>query len=279
MRVKYLWSSRHTKTLKSGNKHRQAVPTIVKDMIRICDVVMEILDARFIEDTRNHQIEQHIAESEKRIIYVINKVDLGNEDDVIREVETKKLFPYVLISCKNRKGKTQLIERIKIEAKRGLRGKKMKIAHAGVIGYPNTGKSSLINFLTGRNAATTSKEAGYTKSMKKISLSSNVLLLDTPGIIPEKENSNIDVLDLKKHAKINVEPFNRVKNPELVVHQLMTDNKGMFEKHYGVDAKGDSEILVEEIGKRMKMVLKGGLVDMDRAARAIIRDWQEKKIG
>lgn len=277
MRVKYLWSSRHTRTLKSGNKHRQAVPTIVKDMIRICDVVMEVLDARFIEDTRNYQIEQHIAESEKRIIYVINKSDLRDEDETIREVESKKLFPYILISCKNRKGKTQLIERIKIEAKRGLKGKKMKIAHAGVIGYPNTGKSSLINFLTGRNAATTSKEAGYTKGMKKVRLSSNVLLLDTPGIIPDKENSNIVVEDLKKHAKINVEPFNRVKNPELVVHQLMKDNPGMFEKKYEIDARGDSEILIEALGKKKGLFSKGGIVDSDRAARAIIRDWQEKK--
>lgn len=278
MRVKYLFSSRHTRTLKSGNKHRKGVSFIVNEMIRICDVVLEVLDARFIDDTRNSDVEKSIKEQEKRIIYVINKSDLVDLDKLKEEAESKKLFPYVIISCKNGTGKGSLIEKIKIEAKRGLKEKNFKIAHVGVVGYPNTGKSSLINFLIGRKAAGTSSTAGFTKGMKKIRLSHGLLLLDTPGIIPTKEDTKVDTKVLEKHAKIDVEPYDRVKDPEFVVDKLLKNNPGKFEKFYGIDAQGDSEILIDELGKRKRFFSKGGIVDSDRTARMIIKDWQDAKI-
>jgi ribosome biogenesis GTPase A len=278
MRVQYLFSSRHTRTLKSGNKHRKAVSGIVGDMIKICDVVLEVLDARFIDDTRNKDVEASIAEQGKKLLFVVNKSDLRDEKELKEEIEKKKMFPYVIISCKNRTGKTNLIERIKIEAKRGLKEKSFKIAHVGIVGYPNTGKSSLINFLTARGAARTSPSAGFTKGMQKVRLSSSVLLLDTPGIIPAKEDTKVDVKVLEKHARIDVEPYNRVKNPEFVVLKIMRDVPGRLEKFYGIDANGDSEILIDELGKRKKLFTKGGVVDGDRTSRIIIKDWQDGKI-
>jgi ribosome biogenesis GTPase A len=278
VRIKYLWSSRHTRVLKSGNKHRKSVPKVVGGMIKICDVVLEVLDARYIDETRNKEVEENIKEQRKKLIFVINKCDLVEVDKLKEEAERKKLFPHVIISCKSGIGKGGLIERIKIEAKRALSEKKFEIAHVGILGYPNTGKSSLINFLTGRNATTTSSTAGFTKGMKKIRLSSGVLLLDTPGIIPSKEDTKYDREVLEKHAKIDVEPYDRVKEPEFVVDRIIKQNPEKLEKFYGVEADGDSEILIDELGKRKKLFAKGGVVDSDRTARAIIKDWQDGKI-
>jgi ribosome biogenesis GTPase A len=278
MRIKYIWSSRHTRTLKAGNKHRKAVSSIVADMIKICDVVLEVLDSRYIDDTRNRDVEESIKEQGKRVIYVLNKSDFVDAEELKRQAEGMKLIPYAIVSCKDNVGKGNLIEKIKIEAKRGLRGKKFKIAHVGVVGYPNTGKSSLINFLTGRSSAGTSSTAGFTKGMKKIRLSAGVLLLDTPGIIPVKEDTKVKAEVLEKHAKIDVEPFDRVKEPEFVVDRIMKEFPGRLEKFYGIKADGDSEILIDELGKRKNLFAKGGIVDSDRTARLIVKDWQDGKI-
>jgi ribosome biogenesis GTPase A len=278
MRIQYLFSSRHTRTLKSGNKHRKSVPSVVADMIRICDVVLEVLDARFIDDTRNIEIEKSVIEQGKRLIYLLNKSDLVDITKLKEEAEKKKLFPYIIMSSKSGVGKGKLMERIKIEAKRGLKDKKFEIARVGLVGYPNTGKSTMINFLTNRHDARTSAKAGFTKGLQKISLAKNILLLDTPGIIPAKEDSKIEQENIKKHTKINVETYDRIKNPELAVSELMKSHAGLFESYYNIKADGDSEKLIEEIGKKNNFMAKGGIINTDRAARLIIKEWQFGKI-
>jgi len=260
------------------NQHKKAVPGVVREVIRISDVILEILDSRFLDETRNPEIETVMKELNKRVVYVLNKADLRDIDELKAEAEKKKLFPYVVVSCKNKIGKGHLIERIKIEARRVLSEKKYKIAHVGVIGYPNAGKSSLINYLTGRNVAATSPEAGFTKGMKKIRLSKGILLLDTPGVIPEKESASRSLNDLQKHSKINAKTLSKIKDPELTVDGLMKGNPGLFEKHYKIDANGDSEKLIEELGRRSHLLLTGNRVNMDRVARKIIQEWQEGKI-
>src|SRR3989344_7781053 len=149
-RIKFIFSSRHTRTIDPHNRHRTAFPKIVSNMIKICDVVLEVIDSRFIDDSRNIEIEKLVEENGKKLVYILNKVDLVDLDKVKEEAERKNLFPYIVVSTKKEIGKGKVIERIKIEVKRALKEKKFAIGHVGVIGYPNTGKSSLINFLTGR---------------------------------------------------------------------------------------------------------------------------------
>jgi len=277
VRVRYLFSSRHTRTLKSGNKHKKAVATVIKEVIKISDVVLILLDARFIDKSRNEEVENEIKELGKRIIYVINKVDLVNLEELKKNPILKEIMPYVLFSCKTNQGRGDLRERIKIEAKRGLKGKAFKIAHIGIVGYPNTGKSTLINLLVGRNASTASSESGYTQGMHKIRLSKNILLLDSPGVIPSKED-NVDMGSIKKQAEINARTSSKVNNPEFIVHTLMLDHPNLFERHYNIEARGDSELLINELGKKHKFLLKKGMIDTNRTAKVILNDWQEGRI-
>ena len=274
MRVRYSFSSRRTGHIDNMLKQRQKVPDIIKNLIRISDIVLEILDARFIEETRNLELEKEIKDSGKNIVYVLNKADLADIKQAKEKLEILKLNPYIFISCTKRKGKSDLIRMIKMEAKKSNYPR----AHIGIIGYPNTGKSSLINYLTGRGSAGTAREAGFTKGIQKIKLAEGILLLDSPGVIPENENSAVISKDLVKHAKINVRTFDKVKNPEFVVSELMKEYPGVFEKYYEIDAKGDSEILIEQLGKKKGLIIKGGEVDCDRVSRVILKDWQAGKI-
>jgi hypothetical protein len=271
MRVRYSFSSRRTRRTKKIKKQKEKFPNILKKIIENSDIILEVLDARFIYETRNLEIEKSIKKQGKEIIYVINKIDLVKK---INKEELKKLEPYTLVSYKLRKGGRELRNKIKLESKKI---KKHKIL-VGVIGYPNTGKSSLINLLIGKNKAKTGAEAGFTKGVQKLKLTQNILLLDSPGVIPVEEYSNINKDAIVRHAKLSARTYSKVKDPELVISNLIKEHRGMLEKYYKINAKGDSEILIEELGKRKNFLKKGGEVNFDKTSRFILREWQEGKI-
>lgn len=275
MRVRYSFSSRKVRELDEHNQHRKEFPKLALEVIRISDLILEILDARFPEETRNPELEKLIKEQGKKLLYVLNKSDLIDITEAKKKIEVSDMKPYVFISCLDRRGSRDLRERIKIELK-GI--KEFEKKHVGIIGYPNTGKSSVINILVGKASAKTAAEAGFTKGIQKLRLSAGILLLDTPGVIPEKEDSNISKKDLTKHAQIGVRTYDKVKEPDMIVHELMKKFPGIFEKFYKIETIGDSELLIETIGRTKGILRKGNQVDIDRTARRILKDWQEGKI-
>jgi len=276
MRVRYSFSSRLTGHTENIRKQRKKYPAVAREVVDASDIVLEILDARFIEETRNKEIEEYTKKKQKRLIFVLNKADLAEN---IKKDLLMELYPYVFVSAKTRRGSKDLRNRIKIEAKKIEKpisdiGK----VSIGVVGYPNTGKSSLINMLIGRHSARTAPEAGFTKGLQKLNLTSDIQLIDSPGIIPEKEYSNILTEKISKHAKVGGRSYNQIKDPEMVIALIIKEYKGVLENHYNIQANGNSDILFEELGKRNGFLKKGGLVDENRTARFILREWQEGKI-
>ncbi len=282
MRVRYSFSSRKTGAARAThtNKHKKQVPKMVTEVIKISDIVLEILDARFIDKTRNLEIEDLIKKKGKNIVFVLNKTDLVDKEALIAELKEKNIYPYSIVSCTKRFGSRDLRDRIKIEVKKLKIFDEHKKAHIGVVGYPNTGKSSLINFLTGRGVAATSSVAGFTKGIKKIKLTKDILLLDTPGIIPPSEDAAVQIdTDMQtKHATINVKTFDKVDNPDLIVQNLLNEYPNIIENHYNIEANGDAEVLLEKLGRKLNFLKKGNEVNTDRTARAILKDWQQGKI-
>jgi ribosome biogenesis GTPase A len=196
-----------------------------------------------------------------------------------KEMNERGLYPYVFVSCTTRKGARELRDRIKMEAKRVvLPHEEMRRVQIGIIGYPNTGKSSLINFLTGGSAAKVGKEAGFTRTMQKIRLTADILILDTPGVIPEREYSTSAQELISKHAKVSARDATKVKRPDMVIQTLMREYGKIIEDYYRIKADGNGDVLIEEYGRQKNMLRRGGVVDEDRAARAILTDWQEGKI-
>lgn len=276
MRVRYSFSSRRTRLIDPNNSHAVPFPHIVKEVIRISDIILEVLDARFIDKTRNREMEELVRSMGKKLIYVVNKADLADEATIRDTIEKLDLFPYVIISCKSPMGRKNLRDRIKIEVTR------MKVthnkAHVGIIGYPNTGKSTLINVLAGGGRSRAAAEAGFTKGMHKIRFSKDILIIDTPGVIAPEDLPSTQKEDIAKTSEIGVKMYSSVKNPELIVVHLMKDNADVIETFYKIESNGDAEVLIDELGKKHHFLKKGGVIDRDRTARLILKDWQTGKI-
>ena len=239
---------------------------LVNQVIKQADIILLLLDARLIDETRNLEIESKVKRTKKPLIYVITKSDLVNKNIL----EKSQLKPSVFVSAKKHLGTTILRKRILLEGKKVYGNK--ECFTIGVLGYPNVGKSSLINAMKGRRSAPTSSTSGFTKGIQKIRADNKIVFLDTPGVIPYKEkNSN-------KHAFIGTIDFNKAKDPEEVVVGLMEKYPGKIESHYGVSLSKDFELSIKQIAEKRNILRKGKKVDIERAAKMILKDWQTGKI-
>lgn len=240
----------------------------VNTVIREADVLLLVIDARFVPETRNREIEDKARAHGKPLIYVFNKTDLVD----IKELSGAKreMKPYSLVSAKSRKGIPELKKRIAMMGKDLLK-KKGRIV-VGVLGYPNVGKSSLINMMKGRRSASVSPLSGKTKSKQTIRTSASLYFIDTPGVIPYLEKDKL------KFMFTSVTDYTKVKNPEVMAERLMNRFPGKVEEFYGVPVREDKLATIEEIALKKHVIMKGGLPDVKRMSVAIIMNWQRGKI-
>jgi len=272
-------TSRIMRQMRFGKTPRAKFPALADKIIEMSDVILEVLDARFIPETRNLELEENIKKKGKKIIYVFNKSDLIDIQKAKKE-EISSLTPQVFISCITRKGGKELRNKIKITAqnvKIPVDKFQNKIT-IGVIGYPNTGKSSVINYLVGKPAAGIGADAGFTKGIQKVNLTANIVLLDSPGVIPAKEYSSTEVSAFSRHAKVGARSHSQVSNPAVVVSNLVKEYPLVFDKYYKISSEGDAEVLIEKLGRKSGFLKKGNEVDEDKTARLILKDWQEGRI-
>jgi ribosome biogenesis GTPase A len=239
---------------------------MVNNVISDSDVLLLVLDSRMAMETRNLEIERKVAASGKPMIYVLNKCDLVDTHIV---EQYKRMIPHsVFVSAKKHFGTTLLREKIlATSAKLNLESK----VRVGVLGYPNVGKSSIINALKGRAATKTSSISGYTKHIQKVR-TSKIILLDTPGVIPYKENEGI------KHNLIGTIDSDREKNPDIVAVKMMYAFPGLIEDFYGVEQIEDKEETLDNIALKRNMLTKGKKPDVSRASKMILKDWQDGRI-
>lgn len=231
---------------------------VVNGVIDKSGIILEVLDARFIDDTRNMKIESDIKKKDKILIHVINKCD--QVDKEYMEKVKKTLENCVFVSAREHFGTTMLKQKIITLANK----KKIGSPKIGVVGYPNVGKSSIINALKGRYSAKTSSEAGYTKGEQYLKVSNNFLMIDTPGVISKENKKDLVLIGAKNPHDL--------KDPDLAVIKLIEAEPGFIEDKYKVKIK-DPEETIEDIAKNLNMKKKGNLPDIERVSRRILQDW------
>lgn len=258
----------------SHNRHKKSFSQQVEDVIRTSDIILETVDARFVKESRIPELEEKIDEMGKVLVHVVTKIDMIDKDELEKLRQRRDLSHPVLVSATKRIGLKNLRDKIHILAKKV---ENFENVHIGVIGYPNTGKSTVISLLARRAAAPVSSHAGFTKHIRKIRFSKKILLLDAPGVVQGNENLFEGNEDLKKHALLGVHVPETVRNPELIVSEIMKRFPGKLEKYYEIEANGDPEILINSLGEKWRMLRKKGMIDTDRVSRRILKDWHTGK--
>ncbi|ENN96200.1 GTP-binding HSR1-like protein [Methanocaldococcus villosus KIN24-T80] len=246
------------------------VKKIVNKIINECDIILFVLDARDPELTRNKELEKRILNSGKKIIYVLNKADLVPKEILER---WKRVFGEntVFVSAKQRLGTRILRDKIK----KLLKEMGKKEGKVGVVGYPNVGKSSIINALTGSRKALTGSIAGLTKGEQWIRLTRNIRLLDTPGILEMKDEDDLIISGALRLEKVD----NPIPAALKILKRIDNFDKSIVKDYFKVDYDKIDEKLLEKIGEKRGYIKKGGDVDLIRTSKAIIKEYQDGKLN
>lgn len=238
---------------------------VVREVIDEADIIVEVVDARDPIGTRNRKLERLVQEAKKSLLIVMNKADLVPKEWA-EEYKRNSDVPVVFISARERKGIGILRRELKKLAK-GIEAEKVKVA---LIGYPNVGKSTMINTLKGKRVVGTAPIPGYTKGKQMIRLSKRLWLLDSPGVVPIDD---FDELVIKGGF-----PADKIEEPvkpalKLISRILETRKEAITEKFGIKEFESEAEIL-KKIGKRRGLIKTGGEVGLEETARWFLREWQ-----
>lgn len=265
--------------------HMAKTKRLIIEHLKAVDVAAELLDARIPLASANPMVEELL--SGKPRIVILNKADLA-DPEMTKAWESyykRKGVAAVSMSCGNGKDKKKFLRLIKEAAgpmleKWKRRGLKMRSARIMILGIPNVGKSTLINFISGTAAARTANTPGHTRGKQWVRLSQGLDLLDTPGVLWPKFEDQVAALRLAATGAIAGDVFDAdTVVPELMRVLARTAPDALREKYGIEDAAADPQILLVQAGKRRGCILPGGAIDYARVQTMILNDFRSGKLG
>ncbi|BFG03877.1 nucleolar GTP-binding protein 2 [Drosophila madeirensis] len=239
------------------------------------DVLLQVLDARDPMGTRSKYIEEFLRKEKphKHLFFILNKVDLVPVWVTQRWVAILSAeYPTIAFhaSMQHPFGKGALINLFRQLGKLHLDKKQISV---GFIGYPNVGKSSVINALRSKKVCKVAPIAGETKVWQYITLMKRIFLIDCPGVVyPTAETDTEKVL--KGVVRVEL-----VTNPEDYVDTVLQRvRKEYIAKNYKIDDWTSPKHFLEQLAKKSGKLLKGGEPDVTVTSRMVLNDWQRGKL-
>ncbi|CAG2162631.1 unnamed protein product [Oppiella nova] len=239
------------------------------------DVVVQVLDARDPNGTRSPHIEQYLRKEKphKHLVLVLNKCDLVPVWVTQRWVTTlSKEYPTMAFraSITNPFGKGAMINLLRQFSKLHTDKKQISV---GFIGYPNVGKSSIINALKAKKVCKVAPIAGETKVWQYITLMRRIYLIDCPGVVYPSGDTDTDIV-LKGIVRVE-----NVKDPEDHIPTVLQRVKSEYlTKTYKIQEWVDCDDFLVKMAERMGKLLKGGEPDTNTIAKMVLNDWQRGKL-
>jgi len=266
--------------------------------IKFVDIVIELLDARIPISSQNPDISK-IVNGKKKIV-ILNKCDLS--DDYQNKLWVKyfqeKGIVAVLTDSNTGKGIEESIKKIetvmqneiKNQADKGRIGRKIR---AMILGIPNVGKSSYINRISKRTTAGVGNKPGITKQKQWIRINEKIELLDTPGVLWPKFESEEIALHLAFTGTIKEEILEKTEIAYFLVKFLIENNLKQLCERYKLEEELIKEIIQREdrpeneniydimleIGRKRGCIISGGNIDEEKTAKIILDEFKNGKLG
>lgn len=293
-------------------KSRKAYDKIFKTVVDHADVILYVLDARDPEATRSRKVEQAVLQNQgKRLILVLNKVDLIPTNALNQWLTfLKSSFPTIPIkaspgsagsSTYNKNLSSSMTANALLQSLKGFAAKSnlKRSIIVGVIGYPNVGKSSIINALTNRHgnnskACPVGNQAGITTALREIKVDNKLKILDSPGIVFPDE-----IINTKKVSRVNQEaklallsaiPPKQITDPVPAVNMLLKKFSKDPEMADGLkayyqlpplpstDLNEFSKQFLIHIARSKGRLGRGGVPNLESAAMSVLNDWRDGRI-
>lgn len=293
-------------------KSRKQFDKIFKSVVDSSDVILYVLDARDPENTRSKKIEEAILQTQgKRLILLLNKVDLVPDEIVKQWLDfLGSSFPTIPIKASNGANNSksfnkkltqnqtanQLLLALKAYAQKSNLHRAITV---GVIGYPNVGKSSIINALTSQHqhinktnnkVCPVGNQAGITRTLREIKIDNKLKIIDSPGIVfPDNKSKNNKKDYEAKLAILSAIPEKQIEDPIYAVRYLLNklskDNlmAENFKEFYKIPAIASINLddftkkVLIHIARNQGRLGRGGIPNLHAASMIVLKDWRDGK--
>ena len=265
--------------------HMAKAKRLIQENLKIIDVVIELVDARIPMSSTNPMIKSLIGD--KPSVVVLNTADLADPAVLDEWVAYYKQQgrKVLALNSKGGKGVKQLISLVRSLAAPKLarwkaRGLKNRAVRTMILGIPNVGKSTLINKLSRRSAAKTADKPGETKGKQWVHIGDQLDLLDTPGVLWPKLENQVSAYRLAATGAISDTVFDMETVIMQLIEQLSAQYPDELKARYKLETLCDKPLdTIEAIGRKRGCIVSGGVVDLEKTYKLILKEFREGKIG
>eukprot|EP01038_Epipyxis_sp_PR26KG_P006905 gene6905-9457_t len=282
-----------------GQNSRRAYLKELRKVIDRADVILHVLDARDPIGTKSSSVEELVlAKHQKKLVYVLNKADLVPKDVLSGWLTHLRNFqPTIPFKCNTQNQKENLGNAFgkvtkqtdgALKTNQAVGGEELlgllknysrigdtkSIISVGIVGFPNVGKSSLINSLMRTRSVGVSSTPGFTKVSQEVILDKNIRLIDSPGIVFADGDSAATAL----RNCVNVEELNDILTPIQAILDRCPQDYLM--QLYSIPRFKEKDCIsfLALVAKSTGKLKKGGIPNTDAAGRTILHDWNNGKI-
>ena len=249
----------------------------IKERIDLVDVVVHVVDARIPKSSFINDINEFTKNKEK--ILVFSKYDLCDKEETLKwkNFYEKKGYTVILSELNDKNVKNKIVDAVNslmsnVNLKRKEKGLLPKKAKVMVVGVSNVGKSTLINNLVNKKVQTVGNMPGVTKNINMVKINDKIDLIDTPGVLWPKFDSELTAFNLASMTIIKEEVLPLDEVCVYILNTLYLYYKDILKNVFGIDYFNEEEIyeLYENIGKYKNYPKVGGEPDFDRINLFII---------
>ena len=253
----------------------------LKDKLNLVDVVIEVRDARIPLSSSYTNIKKLLGDKPRLLL--LNKADLVDNEELKSWVNYLKSTTECPIVVTDAKGAKDLVQVVKISVELAepkiqtlmAKGLLRRAARAMVVGMPNVGKSSVINKLTKSSKTKIGAKAGVTRQQQWVRINPRLELLDTPGIIPTKQDDQMQAVKLAFVSSVSENAY----SPEPVAQALLDLlSKGKY-KQIVSDYYKTEELTLYAIAQCRNWLLKADSLDTERTAKYVLKDFRDGRLG